>query len=229
MSNSFAQYERFQKTQITIEDLNDIQFHISRECRWYLLGKLSHDEGIRNPELTRADVFKKLRLVFGLTDSTYRRLMVYRHSIDRLQELVPELMPRIIDGDTRLSIDNAATASRWEADDIREALEKLRDRSVFINTVFSEHPSHRPHNRRQKYNEGKEHRQSIKDTPMFDPEAQISGISCTIPSWVAAIDRAFTATEFSDVSLHARYRFTKELAALKDTAQIVLDMIKECR
>ncbi len=65
--------------------------------------------------------------------------------------------------------------------------------------------------------------------PMFDPEAQISGISCTIPSWVAAIDRAFTATEFSDVSLNAKYRFTKELAALKDTAQIVLDMIKECR
>jgi hypothetical protein len=229
MNSCYEEYEKFRNSRITIDELSDIESTITNECRWYLLGKLCFDESARDIELTRPEIFEKLRPAFGLTDSSYRRLMTYKTAIDRLQQLVPELMPRIIEGNARLSVENAITASRWEPDYIRAALEKLRDRTVNINTVFAEHLSHRNGIRQHKRNGVPEHKQTVKDTPAFDPEAQISGICYTIPSWVTAIDRAFTATEFADVSQNARYKFVKELTVLQDTAHVVLEMLKESK
>jgi hypothetical protein len=155
--------------------------------------------------------------------------MTYKLAMDRMYELVPELMPLIVDGNARLSFENTITASRWDADRIREAVEKLRDRTVRINTVFTEHPSHRPGIRRHSRSVMAEHKKTLKDIPAFDPEAQISGICYTIPSWVTAIDRAFTSTEVSEVSQNTLYTFVKELTVLKETAQVVLEMLKESR
>jgi hypothetical protein len=176
--------------------------------------------------MAKVSIFEKLRGTFGLTDGSYRRLMKFKIAVDRLHQLVPELMPRIIDGNARLSMDNAMAVSKWEPEIIRAALEKLRDRTVNMSHIFNEYPNSGLGVR--KYNRvASEHRQTVKDTPAFDPEAQISGICYTIPSWAAAVDRAFTATEFVNVSLTVRHKFVRELTALRDTVQTVLDILKE--
>jgi hypothetical protein len=229
MDSNYELYERFRDTRITIDDLSGIQDKISNECRWYLLGRLCCDAETSDTELTRRDIFKKLRLTFGFTDSSYRRFMTFKLAIDRLHQLVPEQMPRIIDGNARLSVGNTLTVSKWEPDNIRTALEKLQKRTASIKTVFAERPDQRYAVRQYTSNEAQEHKQTVKDTPAFDPEAQISGICYTIPSWVTAIDRVFTATEFADVSQNTRYRFVNELTVLRDIAQVVLEMLRESK
>ena len=63
---------------------------------------------------------------------------------------------------------------------------------------------------------------SVKDMPQFDPDAEITGLTLTIPSWGSSIERIRTKTNLSIVSANAR---VKLIDALHDLQRIIDDML----
>ena len=68
---------------------------------------------------------------------------------------------------------------------------------------------------------------AIKNTPDFDPDAEITGLILTIPSWASSIRRTRSHTDLSKVSLKARMNLEHVLFNLQATIEELLRAIKE--
>ena len=56
---------------------------------------------------------------------------------------------------------------------------------------------------------------SVKDMPVFDPDAEVTGLTLTIPSWSGSIDRTISGTDLSIVSAEAKARLASALLGLQ--------------
>lgn len=63
--------------------------------------------------------------------------------------------------------------------------------------------------------------------PAYDPDAGISSLELTIPSWITSIDRVRSTVDFSLVSRAARDKLAKHLIALNEATELLLSAIKE--
>lgn len=71
------------------------------------------------------------------------------------------------------------------------------------------------------------HIPAIKTMPSFDPDAEVTGLALTIPSWKSSIERTRTAANLTIVSPDAKDRLGKELESLESAVQGMLKAIKE--
>ena len=65
--------------------------------------------------------------------------------------------------------------------------------------------------------------------PAFDPDAEISSLTLTIPSWSSSIERTRSRADLSIVSTDARNRLIGALLSLQDTVSEMLTAIKEVK
>ena len=63
--------------------------------------------------------------------------------------------------------------------------------------------------------------------PMFDPDADITGLTLTIPSWTGSIQRIQTKTDLSLISSTARLALVRELHILIDKTGEMLRILEE--
>lgn len=64
---------------------------------------------------------------------------------------------------------------------------------------------------------------SVKDMPAFDPDAEVTGLALTIPSWSGSIDRTIGGTDLSIVSAQAKARLASALLDLQGkTAEMLM-------
>lgn len=63
---------------------------------------------------------------------------------------------------------------------------------------------------------------SVKDMPVFDPDAEVTGLTLTIPSWSGSIDRTIGRTDLSIVSAEAKERLASALLGLQEKADEML-------
>lgn len=63
---------------------------------------------------------------------------------------------------------------------------------------------------------------SVKDMPAFDPDAEVTGLTLTIPSWSGSIDRTIDKTDLSIVSAEAKERLASALLGLQEKADEML-------
>jgi hypothetical protein len=68
---------------------------------------------------------------------------------------------------------------------------------------------------------------TVKDTPRYDPDAQVTGLTYTIPSWTSVIDRVFMNNDFRVVSKTAREKLLKELFTFKFATGLLLELLRE--
>lgn len=57
---------------------------------------------------------------------------------------------------------------------------------------------------------------SVKDMPAFDPDAEITGLTLTVPSWSGSIHRIIARTDLSIVSAGAKKRLASALLRLRE-------------
>jgi hypothetical protein len=62
--------------------------------------------------------------------------------------------------------------------------------------------------------------------PKYDPDAEISGLIFTIPSWVSSINRTRTTANFNAISKNVKCKLGKELSELSEAIE---NMINEIR
>ena len=67
---------------------------------------------------------------------------------------------------------------------------------------------------------------SVKDMPEDDPDASISSLALTIPSWRSTIERVHNTFNFQEASPKAKSRLTMELTRLKSTIDEMVNRIE---
>ena len=67
----------------------------------------------------------------------------------------------------------------------------------------------------------------IKKLPAFDPDAELSSLAFTIPSWISSIKRTRKNTKISQTSAQTRNQLRNQLSELEDAITLMLLFINE--
>jgi len=226
-----------------------VRHNITEETRRYLIGKRCEIEkilGAHNAAGTNQYTKKELKanilpeLAFDASASRTRERLSkeysisqasilnyekYTQALDLLLKVVPELVPRILTSDIKISVENTIAFSQLSIPEIRE-----------LNQLISDDCKAFTSNMRQillkKQNSSeKDSFQipacSIKEMPAYDPDAEISSLTLTIPSWISSINRARSTADLSGITGNACRKLEKELAELEETINNMLVAIKE--
>ena len=211
---------------LTFDDYNRIERSVSREFRWYLIGLIcsffQSDKSDNN--LTRAQVAQNS----GYAEETMKRFMCYVNSVNRLQQSFPDLVSDILAGKTRLGLKTTILLAKQSPNDIAVIIKRVETENTPIRRIISDQIKH-PLTYPRRFSDGRSTKsspKSIKDTPRYDPDAQITGLIYTIPSWIKAIERVHMNEDICNVSHSARNKLRDEFLNLKSVTEALIKLIK---
>jgi hypothetical protein len=224
--------------------------NISEETRRYLIGKRYSMEkiiGARNPngvnQHTRNEVWatiptkpkyersavrtrERLGNEYHISHATVFKYEMYTQALDRLKQCVPELVSRILSGQIKISQENIIELSRHSAYEIEKLYRSFAEESE-DGLKYSDTRSFIPPKPESAKAVIPTQTGSIKDMPAYDPDAEVASLALTIPSWVSSVLRAKSTTRISEISDTAKNKLEKELVALRQTVDELLDAISE--
>lgn len=225
--------------------------NITDETRRYLLGKRYEMEKIlrttnnigshqhRKNEVKSAQmtepVFEKssfhtsewLAKEYRISHSTIEKYGNYASALDTLSKVLPTFALKILSGQVKISHEHIVKLSRLSPHDV-SMLSKYMIDDTMIQVGYSEIRKILP----KKQVSPKKRipnipNCSIKNMPVYDPDAEISSLALTIPSWVSSINRTRSVANFSEISINAQCSLENELLALKKTINTILASMKE--
>jgi len=222
--------------------------NISDEARRYLIGKrykLEKIIGAHNAagtnQYTRKEVRSKMytkapfdetscrtreRLgkEYHLSPATIAKYGDYSQSIDTISKSEPMLTPKILSGQVKISQENVLELARLSPSDIRSISADLLDNT----SSYSETRNIVPKTTKPKKSDFQPLVSgSVKDMPIYDPDAELLSLVFTIPSWVSSISRTQSTAKIMETSNNARNKLEEALLSLKSTIDTMLATIKE--
>ena len=229
--------------------------NITEETRRYLIGKRYTAEkriGARNasgrnqysfqedsPRMlgkphaydSKHGIASSLGSEYHISHATVEKYGRYAEAMDRIAQVEPALIPHIMSGSVHIGQENAIDLSRLSDRQIRAVAasipynneyelsrEKIinvlrKDLASVVEVPAVEIPPVQV--------------KSIKDMPAYDPDAEISSLALTIPSWRSSIDRARNGTNMQSVSGKAKNYLLQELNSLRNAVDQMLSIVQE--
>jgi len=225
--------------------------NISNEMRMYLIGKRYEAEKILsartvaglNPlskneiiSIMRAEssfnkspreISVRLGEEYRISYATVKKYGQYATALDSLFKLIPDFAKKILSGIIKISQDNVIELSELNSKDVQFLYKKLSDEAdnyIGYANICKVLPKRQSPSRQpiQIIPSG-----SVKNMPVYDPDAEISSLAFTIPSWVSSIKRTHSAANLKETSSQAQLRLEKELLFLNETINAMLTAIRE--
>lgn len=222
--------------------------NITEETRKYLIGKRYEMEkilGAHNaigtnqhiskvvrakmlPEPTYEDTVMRTRERLGdeynISHASIFNYGKYSHAIDELTKVVPELVPRILSGEVKVSRASVVELSKLPVTTIRRLSQlSSENETEFIGSLRKVTPTRHASEGKRLLSAGG----TVKEMPAFDPDAEISGLTLTIPSWISSINRARSSSDFGGTTASARLKLENELLKLREIIDLMLADMKE--
>lgn len=226
--------------------------NISEETRKYLIGIRYHtekiaaskrnargvdrytDDDLIDTDMTSEDIEMQLKRRTAekiadenhISHSTVQKYAIYSKAIGVIGRHEPKLVSKILSGAYKISHDNVIKLSKRTPEEIRWVNRKIdQNPEPFIQYKRTQNALHT--GKRAAIPPEGTQRPSVKDMPAFDPDAEISSLTLTIPSWSSSIERTRSTANLSIVSPKARNNLINALYALQNTVEEMLSAIKE--
>lgn len=217
----------FQKIPLPTDECDNNWSAMTKECRWYVIGKYCKmQKKKRKDGETIRDLLTQIGQNIGCSEPSIRRLVSYCESIDHLQTIEPEIVADILCGRLHLSAENVRNLTRRSRADIRKTAERVRSGKERLYKIFPERAVNSEKQASYRH-QATIWNTSIKDTPEYDPDAQVTGLVYTIPSWVIAIERVFMSDHLCEVSMPAQKRLINELSTLKIATDLMIGLLAD--
>lgn len=202
------------------------QESLTEEMRRFLIGTRYLVENRLNKDRREADaradaepvgrkLSERLGREYGISLGSVERYTRYTRALGRMRSHVPALVAGILTGQIKISQEEVTALSRLERGTLqRAASQKARLQRVNIFCQTSQKGREKPP-------------LSIKDMPSFDPDAEITSLTLTIPSWNGSIDRMRTHVSLNNASRKAKTNLKQALERLQKNISDVLSEMGE--
>lgn len=166
--------------------------------------------------------------------STVTKYDVYARALDEIRAKGPEITNKILNGNLRVSHENVIELSRLPIEDIN-GLKRLLESGSIDRIGYSQlrHelrwqrlPTGKPDYRRRR-RERENTEAGIKQMPVTDPDAELTSLKFTIPSWSKTISRTMELTDFPSTSASARQEVKTQLVNLTRKINRLLKQLEE--
>ena len=219
--------------------------NITEETRRYLIGKLYELEKIarehppnvngfnqykRRSKGERGESFRrtaqKFSAQYNVSTGAVQKYAIFSKALDIVGQADPELPGKVLSGTFKISHENLVALSKMPPEEIRR---------IGARPENLQHPFTSYSDTRKEFSdmdeETEEPMQSylppIKVTPKHDPDAEITGLTLTVPSWVSSIERARNLANMNAASTDAISRLEEALLSLQEKVSEMLSDIRE--
>lgn len=156
----------------------------------------------------------------NVSRATVQKYALYAKAIDSIAQKVPDVVPKILSGQYKISHNNIVELSKMSPEGICKVSRRIE---ALQNDPFVQYKNTRAEIRK----DTTEPRTSVKDMPAFDPDSEVIGLTLTIPSWSSSIERVRTKSDLTIISPHARQGLINALQKLINSVDDMLSVIKE--
>ena len=176
------------------------------------------------PAETRKKTGERIAEENHISHGTVEKYSVYAKAIEEIRKKEPHMATKILSGRYKISHKGVLTLAQRSAEEIaslNKRLEKSQYPFARYQTTRQEIQGSPPPVRQD---QGRQ--PNIKDMPEYDPDAEVIGLTLTIPSWSSSIDR-IVRSDLDNVSASARARLFNALTDLQNTIVSMISAIKE--
>lgn len=175
---------------------------------------------------------------YSLSHNTVYKYGAYSQALDIIAEKNRFITKKILSAEVIISHQNVLELSRFSPEDIRllhDAFDSPENPHITLpelrHEVFWKKNQSRPSSHRPLSTPAPAAGETpaIKQMPTYDPDAEVSSLTLTIPSWISSITRTHSVADFPKVSKEARNKLQIQLLSLRGTIDTVLQTIKEAR
>lgn len=156
--------------------------------------------------------------------ATVQKYAIYARALDEIEKKVPGFVAKILSGRYKISHANIVEISKLSPEEIKKLSRKLeRNGQPFLqyNKTRTIIPKHQfPPEQQAKG-------PSVKDMPVFDPDAPIVELTLTIPSWISSINRAKDRANLNEVSKSAKEKLIDRLIEFERISSALIALLKE--
>jgi len=165
----------------------------------------------------------RLGAEYHISHATVDKYRIYARAIDTLSEKGSDLVPKLLAGQVKMSHENVVELSSLPKDDVCTLSQKL--------SAGEDDYIHYAEARRelQDKSRAKHHHATspIKNMPAFDPDAEVSSLTLTIPSWVSSITRTRKIADLQSASEPAKEKLRVQLRSLRQATKAMLRVLEE--
>ena len=152
---------------------------------------------------------------YGLSRCSVTRYGIYAQAIDYIASIQPDTAVLILAGGTKISTESVMACYGKTEEEVAQLLTASRERGRMKKQVLEVKETVKS--------------MSIKDMPVFDPDAEINSLALTIPSWISSIDRTQSAAQFPLLTIKGKKQLEHQLYQLQKAIQIMLHALEEVR
>ena len=160
-----------------------------------------------------------------VSGATVQKYAQYSAALDAIAQVAPELVPHILSGTYKISFKNIVALAEMEPEELKEISRKI-GQNPYAFARYSE-------SRRNLYSDSAvkptapaPEQPAIKTMPAYDPDAEVAGLTLTIPSWMSSIDRTKTTARLEAISPAAKQNLLTALTELEVKIQEMLHAIE---
>lgn len=160
----------------------------------------------------------------NVSAATVQKYAIFTRALEEIGKKEPKLVPKILSGQYKIAHKHVMEMAELPATDLRRINRKIdRNPAQFIQYKSTRPPA------TGKYEVGYNAPTgpSVKDMPEFDPDAEISSLTLTIPSWKSSIERTKNAADLTIVSPQAKDSLVQALLELRSTIAEMLSEMEE--
>lgn len=167
---------------------------------------------------------------YNLATGTVLKYGYFASNIDELREKDAELAERILSSKLKISHENLIEFVRLPTEDVL-SIKKIMDEHNMDHIGYSDirHELQWKYFHEAKPKEPKAQKviPEIRKLPEYDPDAEASSLSLTIPSWVSSINRMKKNTVFENITPPARKKLQEQLIRLMSEANNLYQALEE--
>ena len=160
----------------------------------------------------------------NVSAATVQKYAFYTRALEEIGKKEPKLVPKILSGQYKIAHKHVMEMAELPAQDLRRINRKIERNPA----EFMQYKATRPvvqGSRFEAVSGDTPAAPSVKDMPEFDPDAEISSLTLTIPSWQSSIERAKNTADLTSVSPQAKGNLVRALNELSNTiADLLLEM-----
>jgi hypothetical protein len=148
---------------------------------------------------------------------TVQKYATYARSIEIFRKKTPDLVAKFLTGEYRLSQENVIKLASLSPAEIRQVIEHIESADASCTSVQNARYEIRQI-KAKKSIQIKVAGPTVKDMPIYDPDAEISGLVLTIPSWASSIERTLKFADWDAISDLAKEQLVAALGELNKKA-----------
>lgn len=222
--------------------------NITEETRKYLIGMQYETEKVINrkrnaqgrnqytqasePQSSEQTLFTGIRTAQRIAEQnhiangTVQKYGIYARALESIEEKCPELVPKILSGRYKVSHANVCELAKRTPDELKRISHKMnRTKTPFIKYSNSRTAIKNSAVETVVPPLDSSSIGSIKEMPVYDPDAEIKRLALTIPSWTDSIKRTRNVINIMSASDGAKDKLMQELFLLEDEITYLLNKL----